>query len=219
MTIFGIDISNWNPGIDLHQVRAEDFRFVFAKVSEGRFRDPTWPLVRDNARDADLMLAGYLYVRGNVDPTLQAQVFAEHLGDTSIPAMLDFEAGSGRFSVFWDVYNAITNLGITVALSYIPHWYWQKIGEPRLTEVPGLIQSSYVRGQDYAWNLYQAVPDTWWAPYGGRTPDILQFTDRALVAGQYVDANAYRGTIDQFTELIRASTDQPRPAPEIGDVV
>ena len=67
-----------------------------------------------------------------------------------------------------------------VALSYIPRWYWERIGKPDLSQVPGLIQTSYVDGTGYASVLSPGNDSIGWAAYGERQPDILQFTDRAL---------------------------------------
>ncbi len=98
--------------------------------------------------------------------------------------MLDFEAGSGDLDNFWAVADAITAAGAHVALSYIPHWYWQQIGSPSLTGVPGLVASDYVEGSGYASALYPGDDSGFWTGYGGIDPVILQFTDTAQVAGQ-----------------------------------
>src|SRR5674476_320675 len=108
MTILGPDISNYQGGMNLSHVKAEGFEFVFCKVSEGDYyRDSTWPGFRDSARAAGLILAGYHYVRGDVDAAAQADTFVSHLGDKSIPGMLDFEANSGDIWQFWSVLDAI----------------------------------------------------------------------------------------------------------------
>ncbi|WP_238600900.1 glycoside hydrolase family 25 protein [Mycobacterium celatum] len=202
MTIFGPDISNNNGIVDLDEVKAEGFYFVFAKVSEGAtFRDAFWPHTRDWAREIGLILAGYHYVRTS-NPALQADNFVSQLGDSSIPAMLDFEANSGGIANFWAVLGAIEARGVHVALSYIPRWYWQQIGSPDISGVPGLIASSFVSGTGFASALYPGDHSAFWAPYGGRQPDLLQFTNQALIAGQRLDANAFRGTPDQLRALL-----------------
>ncbi|WP_082945094.1 glycoside hydrolase family 25 protein [Mycobacterium sp. 852013-50091_SCH5140682] len=203
---YGIDISNHQGVMDLDQVKAEGFDFVFAKVSEGAtYRDPFWPRTRDDAQRLGLILAGYHYVRTG-DPAAQARLFVDQLGDKSIPAMLDVEAGSGDMAQFWAVKAEIEKLGVRVALSYIPDWYWEQIGKPDLSQVPGLIRSEYVSGSGYASVLYPGNTWAMWGAYGGRTPDILQFTDRALVAGKSVDANAFRGTPAQLRALLNLET-------------
>jgi hypothetical protein len=201
-TIFGPDISNNNGVVDLDRVKAEGFDFVWAKVSEGTgFLDKFWPRTRDWADRIGLILAGYHFIRIG-DPNRQADLFVDQLGDKSIPAMLDFEEGSGDIDNFWAVLHAIEARGVHVALSYIPRWYWDSIGRPDLSRVPGLIQSSYVNGTGYASVLYPGDSSIRWAPYGGRQPDILQFTDRALISGKMMDANAFRGPPDQLRELL-----------------
>ncbi len=202
MTLYGIDISNHQRGMDLAQVAREGLDFVFCKVTEGvGFVDATWPGYRDAAKAAGLLLAGYHYLRADSDIDAQADSFVRHLGP-GIPAMVDFEANGGDLDTFWAFVRAVNARGVRVALSYIPRWYWQQVGGGDLSQVPGLIQSSYVSGTGYASELYPGDDASGWAAFGGRTPDLLQFTDQALVAGMSVDANAFRGTRDQLAALL-----------------
>lgn len=219
VAIFGIDISNNNGVVDIDRVKAEGFQFVWAKVSEGAtFRDTFWPRTRDWCRKAGLLLAGYHYVREG-DSDAQADTFVAQLGDKSIPAMLDFEDGSGGIENYWAVKEAIEARGVHVALSYIPRWYWQRIGSPDLSGVPGLIQSSYVTGTGYASVLYPGDTSSFWNAFGGKAPDILQFTSQAQVAGKILDANAFRGSIEQLRALLNPNTPSPHPEPVPGDVL
>ena len=223
MTLYGIDISNYQRGLDIAEVKREGFDFVFAKVSEGSYyQDPTWPGFRDAIRANGLILAGYHYVTLD-DPAAQARTFVDHLGDPTVPVMLDFESNSGDINNFWAVVNAINALGLQVALSYIPHWYWQQIGSPDLSQVPGLIASNYVSGSGYASNLYPGDQSNFWAAYGGKAVDILQFTDAALVAGQSMDADAYRGSRADLTALLTSTTSSgaemtPQQAQQLNDI-
>lgn len=207
MTIYGPDISNNNGVVDIDRVKAEGFDFVFAKVSEGSgFRDGYWPRTRDWCQSVGLIVAGYHYVKtDNADR--QADLFVSQLGDNTIPAMLDFEANSGNIAQFWAVLNAIEARGVHVALSYIPRWYWQQIGSPNIATVPGLIQSSYVNGGGTASGLYPGDDSRFWAGFGGRNVDILQFTDKASIAGKSLDANAFRGTTDDLRILLGTQTE------------
>ncbi|WP_330185027.1 glycoside hydrolase family 25 protein [Nocardia sp. NBC_01503] len=210
MTIFGIDISNNNgPDIDLAAVAREGFRFVFAKVSEGDgFVDYTWPAYREAAHANGLLVAGYHYLRADADIEAQAELFVSRLGDAA--AMVDFEENSGGIDTFWAFVDAVNALGRTINLSYIPRWYWQRIGCPDLSKVPGLIQSSYVAGSGLASMLYPGDDTGFWNGFGGKDVDLLQFTDKAYVAGHLVDANAFAGTFDQLRALLglTLSTDQ-----------
>ncbi|GAB0103376.1 hypothetical protein JMUB6875_23490 [Nocardia sp. JMUB6875] len=202
MTIFGIDISNNNgPDVDLAEVAREGFRFVFAKVTEGDgFIDLTWPAYRDAAHANGLLVAGYHYLREDCDVEAQAELYLAHLGDAA--TMVDFEADSGGIETFWAFVNAVRARGRAMNLSYLPRWYWQRIGCPNLSRVPGLIQSSYVDGSASAAVLYPGDDSPFWNAFGGKDVDLLQFTAAAVVAGHRVDANAFTGTIDQLRALL-----------------
>lgn len=223
MTLYGIDISNNNgPGIDMTAVKAEGFDFVFAKVSEGDyFQDRTWPHYRDAATAAGLLVVGYHYVIDGCDPDAQAATFAGNGGGDF--AMFDHEANSGGIGTFWNVVRAFNARGIAVVLSYLPQWYAGQIGSPDLSQVPGLIASNYVTGWGYASTIYPGDDSYRWNPYGGAKPQILQFTDRALVAGSWVDANAFRGSRSELAALLtgRSQGDDdmtPEQAQQLADI-
>jgi len=212
MTIFGVDISNHQGRVDIGQLRNEGFTFVFAKVSEGDYyKDPFWSTTRDQCRDLGIICVGYHYLTTD-DPHRQADTFVAHLGDKSVPAMLDLEMGAGDINNFWAVLRAIEDRGVRVRLSYIPHWYWERIGSPDISKVPGLIQSSFIDGTGFASRLYPGDSSHFWKGFGGRDVDLLQFTEHARVAGQVMDADAYRGTSEQLRALLGLAA--PRvPAP------
>ncbi|MTJ63637.1 GH25 family lysozyme [Nocardia seriolae] len=216
-TIFGIDISHYQNGLDLAQVFAEGFEFVIAKVSEGDYyTDDSWPAFRDATLAAGKILVGYHYVRGDCDAEAQAALFVDHLGDHGIPAMLDQEANSGDIGVFRAVQAAIENRGVRVGLSYLPHWYWEgHIGSPDLTGIPPLMTSSYGNGRSgYASVIYPGDGDVGWRPYGGAEVAVFQFSDAGSVAGRTLDVDAFRGTPDQLRTLLTGEdmsfTDQDR---------
>lgn len=215
MTLFGIDISNNNgPNLDIGQMKAEGFDFLFAKVTEGSgFRDWTWPRYRDAAKANGLLVAGYHYL--TTDPVdAQADLFLDQLGDPNgeVGIMVDFEENSGGQDNFWAFVRAVNARGREVNLSYEPRWYWQKIGSPPLGGLPGLIQSAYVNGTGYASALYPGDDSGLWSGFGGTDVQILQFTDRASVAGASVDANAYRGTREQLAALLGLGPAPSTPA-------
>ncbi|OLB77656.1 MAG: hypothetical protein AUI14_15410 [Actinobacteria bacterium 13_2_20CM_2_71_6] len=60
-------------------------------------------------------------------------------------------------------------------------------------------------GNDPAVNYRQAYPgdgSSRWAPYSGRTPDLLQYGSRTIIDGQgNCDANAYRGSLGELIAL------------------
>ncbi|OBJ41538.1 hypothetical protein A5630_22430 [Mycolicibacterium mucogenicum] len=217
MTLYGPDTSNNNfrSAADaiafVSQLPGQGFSWIEQKVSEGSYyRDPYWPVIAQWCRDNHFPHIGYHYVTTN-SPAAQAQTWLSNNGGQY--AMLDFEANSGDIHNFWAVVNAFNAVGVTISLSYIPHWYWQQIGSPDISQVPGLIASNYVNGTGYASNLYPGNDNQrYWFPYGGATPQILQFTDAALVGNLSVDCNAFQGTLDQLIALLNGGTvTQPDP--------
>ena len=199
MTLFGVDISNWQKGLDLAQVKREDFRAVIAKVSEGSgFRDATWPGFRDAARKLGFPIMGYHYLRANNSIEAQADTFVSHLGDKSIPCMIDAEIGSGGVREIRAFRDAVEARGVRVPLMYLPRWYWSgHIGSPDLSGLPPLMSSHYGPGNGragYASAIYPGDADAGWQGYGGLDVAVFQFTEKARVAGQAIDAWAFRGS-------------------------
>jgi GH25 family lysozyme M1 (1,4-beta-N-acetylmuramidase) len=96
---------------------------------------------------------------------------------------------------------------------YAPHWY---TGGEDLSFFDWLWASEYVNGSGDPGLLYKSVPATWWAPYGGESPLLLQFTSSASVAGVggAVDCSAFQGTAAQLAaRLLPAPPKPPAPAP------
>jgi hypothetical protein len=207
MTLYGVDVSNNNDGgsntIDLNEIKIENFTWIEAKVSQGSsYRDPDWERIKQFGASTGTAVIGYHYV-DNSDPAAQAQTWLANDGGPN--AMLDFENEPDLTYIdqFWAVFNAFKDAGVTVRLSYIPHWYWQNIGAPDISTVPGLIASNYVTGTGYASSIYPGDNSNRWFSYGGATPQILQFSSQAIVANlQACDVNAFRGTPDQLYELL-----------------
>lgn len=204
MTLYGVDVSNFQSGIDVSRLAAEGFSWIEAKVSEGDYyTDPTWPAVRDAAKKAGMPVIGYHYAVASCPVSAQVQTFVGNGGGDAV--MIDFEDNSGTIADYWALVNAFNAAGVTVALSYIPQWYWSRIGCPDLSQVPGLIASYYSEATGYASDIYTATggdDGPGWAAYGGGQPVIWQFTDRAQAAGYALDADAFRGTIHELVALL-----------------
>lgn len=218
MTLFGPDLSHFQAGINLAQVKAEGCTFVICKVSQGAtWRDPAWPGFRDDARLHGLELVGYHMVTRD-DPAAQAANCRAALGDPSIPLGLDWEesGGSGDWSNFMRTLGAFRGAGLNVRLAYAPRWYWQQQGSPdmRAAGLP-LWASRYVSsGVGPPTQMYPAVQPQQWDGYGGLQVGLLQFTDRAHIAGKLVDCNAYRGTPAELHALLYPTTPGgPAPVP------
>lgn len=197
MTIFYPDISGYDAGISLAGMVA-----VVVKATEGTtYTNPDFDRVRQDASSRGLPWAGYHFLHHNSSPAAQAQHFHAVAGNA--PCMLDVEtATDGTKAIVPDALNfasALAGMGGRVVLVYLPHWYWQSIGSPDLRPLAaagmGLVSSNYPTG---------GYSDTGpgWAPYGGVTPVVWQYTDAHPLNGFKVDMNAFRGTVDDFRRLL-----------------
>lgn len=214
VTLFGVDISNHQRGLDIARVKAEDFRAVIAKVSESdNFRDGLWPGFRDKARELGLPLMGYHYLRGG-DVNRQADLFVYHLGDRAIPAMVDVEVGTPNIEHVRAFIRAVEARGVRVALVYLPQWFWRDhIGSPDLSGLPPIMSSDYGPSRTgFASTIYPGDNDRGWNNYGGGNVEVFQFTEKAVVAGQLIDAWAVKSQ-ETLDRLFRRS-DAPAPAPQ-----
>lgn len=210
-TLYGIDVSNHQGAFNFAQARAEGFRFATHKVTEGDgYCDPQWPRAREQMREHfPGLFGGYVFCRRSSHPEREADLLLKHLGDASIPIQLDYEDtdGGGSVADMWARIHAIEARGMRVFATYLPRWFWQsRMGEAALGDVPGLWNSHYVLGTGFASTLYETSPGTierGWAPFHPGSPavEILQFTEKAKVAGQSIDANAFRGTETQLRAL------------------
>lgn len=194
--VFGIDVSNHQGAFDFARAAAEGYLFATHKVVEGTgYRDPFWPRAKtEMGEHFPGRFGGYVFCRTNTDPQAEADFMLTALGDHSIPVQIDYEdttnGGSGRDLAAR--VRAYRDRGIRLLPVYLPRWYWRDhMGAPDLSFLAdiGMWNSNYVTGTGYGSALYQ--PDsTGWQGFGGADVKILQFTDKAVVAGQHIDANA-----------------------------
>lgn len=209
---FGYDVSNVNPYhriMNHKQAYAEGYRFCMAKSSEGHsFQDLYFDGNRKAAEAAGLLFGAYHRVSTST-PASEAANAASVIKDKSIPVFLDTEQGSGNEVQNYLVAQELRKLGFRVPLNYLPRWYWQQIGSPHIRTGP-LWSSIYVSGTGFGSTLYTKVPASSWNGYGGQSVELLQFTDKAKIAGEVIDASAFRGTL---AELKAWWTGKPAPTP------
>ncbi len=215
MAIYGVDIHpRFQAGINIEGIRREGFDFMAVKVSEstdGSYLAAGSADFLRRGRAVGLLCLGYHYLRADREDE-QARVFSNALRVTGVPGMLDAEAlaADGRspalnIAGIRSFLQACQRLGAGVPLLYLPRWYWERLGRPSLAGLPPLWASRYV-GPNVpsasASAMYQSHTAAGWDAYGSLGVEVLQFTDRAQVAGRLIDADHYRGTRAQFSALI-----------------
>ena len=229
MTIFTVDVSSHDGPVDWAAVRAAGISACCIKATEGggpglRYTNPLYSSQVSGARAAGIPLVGAYHCLTREDVAAQLRYFLSALGGSRVPAwgMVDVEPFDeltirGLAPTF-DVVEAFchqwwtaTNQPLTI---YLPHWVWEQMGSPTLTGLPSatvLVASKYphteLRGFEVLYRLSGGDDGPGWAGYGGRTPDLWQYADRALVPGirggiAGCDVNAFRGDLAALTHLL-----------------
>jgi hypothetical protein len=212
--IYGPDIHpTFQAGISIDEIAAEGFSFLAVKASQGTSSSwaagaKTW---LDRADQLGMVTYVYHYV---TTASVAAQAQTVKSACHGRPVMMDFEADSGSVANLKALITACRNLGVAVPLAYVPRWYWQQLGSPSLAGLPPVVSSRYLTATGYASGIYAKVPSSFWDSYGGGNTTVLQFSDRATVAGRQIDVNAYRGTKDQLRALVYGgSSSSPTTSP------
>lgn len=230
MTLWGIDVSPYQAGIRMDQVRAEGFDFVIAKIGQGAGtptrgepRDASvsaeWIPQRDQAQAAGLLRCGYWLLGGDEPAPSQAARCKDAIGDPTIPMALSWTDGSGDWAAFTAAVAAFTSprLGLNVRFAHTSQNYANTHAMPTtgVHDTNLLLWSSIITPTDpgYATVLFNEIYPSRttppWGGFGGAPATILQFTDCAQVAGTLTNANAYQGTRDQLNAVL---TTPPSPA-------
>jgi peptidoglycan hydrolase-like protein with peptidoglycan-binding domain len=198
MTIFYPDVSSYQTGISF-----AGCVIAMVKATEGTgYTNPDYAAAKGRAADADAYFCAYHFLRAG-NGAGQAS-YAHSVVGSDIPLMIDFEpeynadgtiASAPQVSDAVDFINEYRALGGKTYLLYLPHWYWQgNLGQASLASLISL-------GVLLVSSDYTTYSDTGpgWAPYGGMTPTVWQYTSSATLNGvTNVDMNAYQGTLADF---------------------
>jgi hypothetical protein len=182
------DVSNHEPGLSLSGAPA-----CIAKASEGDwYTDPFYPGFRAQAAALGIPFAAYHWVDTD---DLAAQAAHAHAVIGSTPVMWDAEAPGATVPRLLELTDRYRALGGRATLVYLPRWWWRDhLGAPDLTPL-------YRAGLALISSDYDQAPPDGWAPYGGVSPSIWQFTSTHPFNGQLVDFNRYPGTAQQLGGL------------------
>jgi GH25 family lysozyme M1 (1,4-beta-N-acetylmuramidase) len=196
LTIFFPDLSEYN-----NVTVAAGTPAVVARATIGNETDGKYQSYKQQAAAAGAFFVAYHFLNttsvGTGSPEQQAEVAHSVVGN--VPLMLDAEPNRGGNATvdemcrFIDHYRAV---GGTINVAYIPRWSWERLGSPNLQALAdrhiSLVSSNYTSYSDNG---------PGWAPYGGLTPAVWQYTDAQGYGGGSSDFNAFRGTIDQLRTL------------------
>ena len=212
MTLFVADIASYQAGLVPARLRP-DIAALIIKCTQGSdYVDPDYAAWLREARAAGLLVGAYHYLDGSA-PAAQAAWLHANIVDPTVSVMLDEEAVSLQQTLA--VADAMTARGLHVRLVYLARSYWQSLGSPDLSgpfnaRGLALVNASYpsMAGGTPA-QLYPGDGAAGWAPYGGVTPTLYQFTDSATESGQSIDVSAFRGDLAALTDLCTAAAPTP----------
>ena len=216
--IFGVDVSEHQDGMSLKRAKREGISFAILRLCDGTYRDRTFSSHLKDAESAGLLVSTYWYLRAPSEGTTisqQVDVIDQQMkGRRDLSVWIDVESVSGSRKLLTgaDVHAAKRELekrGYTVAGIYSGAWYWEKMpgGEPSMDGLGSLWVSHY--GQRNAYGNYRTIYNNegganhpgWRYPLGDKLPNILQYGSNGLVAGKYVDVNAFKGTRAELAQV------------------
>ena len=216
VTIFGIDVSEWQNGMSIAKAAAEaGLDFAIIRTTDGTHKDHVYRSHLQDAESAGLITAAYHYLRNpNEGRPISAQVQAslEVMGDMRRPMWIDVETDAGiHVDHIRECKRLFEQAGVRVigCYSYVPYWE-HKIApsEPDSHEFGHFWVAAY--GANRAGETRQLYPGDehrqWSYPLGNQVPALWQYSSEARfgswrggAAG--VDVNAFRGSRDELRTL------------------
>lgn len=204
-----IDISSHQgPGFSVGSAVAEGYAGVIMKATEGvGWYDDMFDSYAGQVLAAGAVPGAYHFLRAG-DGRAQCDAFWSRIRDHGGPegwiAACDNEAdaGWGTTVTFFQRWRELA--GDHPLVMYSGNWWWEPRGWNGASLTPYLWDSRYVSGIDYGSRLYERVPDSWWTSrYGGwDAVTLLQFSSAGVVAGQHVDVNSFRGSVEELKALL-----------------
>lgn len=215
MTLNGIDISNWQAGINLSAVPAD---FVIIKATEGNtYVSPSADTQYQGAKSAGRLLGVYHFATG-VGAVEEAKFFLSniqgYLGEAIL--VLDWEAG-------------VVTQGVGYAKAFLDYVYQQ-------TGIRPLIYMSKSVTNSYDWSTVSANYGLWVAQYADSNPTgyqddpwtdtngygswsapaIFQYSSTGRLSGYSgnLDLDKFYGDIKAWQAYAKSAHTEPEPEPD-----
>jgi lysozyme len=215
------DVSHHNGEPD-GAAKLGNYQFAMLKASEGTgFRDPMYERNRLYCVSSGIRFGAYHVLHGGA--ALGDAAWAYRIIGAGVPTMIDCEPFPNNPPPDLDDVRGFTAMyrqhGGTVHLLYLPHWYWEQLGRPDLRPLAQM--GLHVVSSDYGEEAARVRPYTQtgsgpgWAPYGGVTPAVWQYTDSPI------DLNVYPAGLEAFINLINGGSPvalDPVEAKELADI-
>jgi len=235
MTLYLLDLSSNNGTLNLALVKKQGYTGVTARLlsfpnGNSIVVDPSYNTFKAEAKANGLLFSAYILFHTGFSVATQVALAKQHIGDLSIPIMIDAEPdapSTPSFAFVLSCYDELVRQALKPKGLYNPHWYWSGAeGSPDLAVRPWhLVSSNYgSNNSGYGSTEYASLGgDTGpgWASYGGLAPTIWQFGSQIKIDGYPgpVDGDAFRGSVAQLnaTGLFTDQSTPPVPPPPAHD--
>lgn len=212
----GIDVSEWQAGMDAERVSVENgLSFAMVRTNYGSNHDDLqFHRFCDGFERAGVIVTPYCYplatdTQGSVDDAERI------IGGRYDRLIIDWEHGSGGGDHLRRAHDRAWDHGFYTPLVYDPAWYWQQQGSPN---VDWMGQSGRIRGHWKSWYpdnivgsfeaiLAKLAAYVWDDNRGGIPTEVVQFSSSVILKGWggKVDANYFRGNHAQLSELLEGN--------------
>lgn len=214
----GIDISEWQAGMDVERVvRENGLSFVMVRTNYGSNHDDLqFHRHCDGAERGGAIVTPYVYplatdTRGSVDDAVRI------IGGRYDRCIVDWEEGSGGGDHLRAAHERVWEHGLSTPVVYDPTWYWERQGRPNLDWMG---QSGRIGGRWKSWYpdyepgsfdaiLRKLASYVWSDSRGGIATRIVQFTSSGRLSGWggNLDLNYFPGSREELAALLTGEDD------------
>ena len=205
LNIKGIDISNWQNGIDLNEVKAQGYEIVYIKATEGQtYIDPCLVSNYNKAVSTGLKIGFYHYLHSTDDGATQAKFFYENIKDKKFDCKIAIDIEVTDNQDILTINKCLLDFANTIK---------------SLTNTDPIIYTNL----NFANNILNASVshlDLWLAEYGVSKPTPTKLWGTSLIGWQYSENGQFTGStdLDLFDSNIYIAV-VSEPAFKVGDSV
>lgn len=223
----GIDISEWQVGMDVERVvRENGLSFVMVRTNYGSNHDDLqFHRHCDGAERGGAIVTPYVYplasdTRGSIDDAVRI------IGGRYDRCIVDWEEGSGGGDHLRAAHERVWEHGLSTPVVYDPTWYWERQGSPNLDWMG---QSGRIGGRWKSWYpdydpgsfdaiLRKLASYVWNDSRGGISTRIVQFTSSGRLNGWggNLDLNYFPGSRSELEALL---TGDDAMSPELEQMI
>jgi GH25 family lysozyme M1 (1,4-beta-N-acetylmuramidase) len=201
-TLQGIDVSEFQGGINWDAVAASGISFAQIRVADGFYRDPTFRSNWDNAGRVGIIRGAYQYFEPGEDPVAQANLVVAavgRLGPGDMPVMCDVEAPSpgispGTYNARLHAWASTIEAGTGMRpIFYTGKYYWDPyVASGDFSSYP-LWHAQYTSAACPNISSYWSTWTFWQYTSSGYVPGIGGRVDRDVFNGSMAQLRALGG--------------------------